>query len=218
LIRSVSQDIVNTNYELVEHLRKIGVLKSPRLVRAFLKVDRKDFVLSECKDAAYEDAPLPIGFAQTISQPYTVAFMLELLDLRWGDRVLDLGSGSGWTTALLAKTVGTKGYVLGIERHPDLVRLGRKNLRKYVPAKARISRSLKTGIGYPGKTFDRILVSASGDELNSDLLLQLKDNGKMVLPVKNSLVLVEKRNGNITLQKFGDFSFVPLIVEETLKN
>ncbi len=122
---------MRSNKELVEHLIKRGVLKTPKIIEAFKKIDRKDFVKEEFLEEAYFDTPLPIGFGQTISQPYTVAFMLELLEPKEGDTVLDIGSGSGWTTALLAYIVGNKGKVIGVERIKELVEFGKKNLAKY---------------------------------------------------------------------------------------
>ena len=106
---------------LIAHLRDRDALRTPVLIRCFERIDRRDFVTDEEKGAAYGDYPLPIGFGQTISQPYTVAFMLELLGAEEGNRVLDIGSGSGWTTALLACVVGRQGSVIGLERIDELV-------------------------------------------------------------------------------------------------
>ncbi|MCD6283661.1 protein-L-isoaspartate O-methyltransferase, partial [bacterium] len=93
---------------LIQQLISEGYLKTPEIIKAFREIDRKDFVPSYLKKEAYINAPLPIGFGQTISQPLTVAFMLELLQPKRGDKILDIGSGSGWTTALLAYIVGQK--------------------------------------------------------------------------------------------------------------
>lgn len=94
------------NEQLIEHLKEDGPLETPRIINAFRAVDRADFVKKESKRNAYIDRPLPIGEGQTISQPYTVAFMLEKLQPEFGDKILDIGSGSGWTTALLAYCAG----------------------------------------------------------------------------------------------------------------
>lgn len=90
---------------LVEHLRNGGYLKTPKIIDAFLNIDRIDFVPENLKEDAYLNIPLPIGKGQTISQPLTVAFMLELLGPKYGDKILDVGAGSGWTSALLAYIV-----------------------------------------------------------------------------------------------------------------
>ncbi|GIW66780.1 MAG: hypothetical protein KatS3mg095_0678 [Candidatus Parcubacteria bacterium] len=92
--------MIYSNESLVDHLIKSGILKTPSIIEAFLKVDRKNFILPEYFDQAYNDYPLPIGYGQTISQPFTVAFMLELLAPEKGNKVLDIGFGSGWTTCL----------------------------------------------------------------------------------------------------------------------
>lgn len=197
--------------ELVPYLKEnVRVLGNPRLDRMFRAVDRKYFVPKELQDEAYENYPLPIGFAATISQPTTVAFMLEKLDVRLGQKVLDVGSGSGWTTALLANLVGTNGKVIGVEIIPELVALGRKNLARhysYIPPSS-IRRcgttghsrnvgisKLKTGgaeirqakdgiIGLPKEApFDRILVSAASPKIPHELLKQLSPNGVMVIPI-----------------------------------
>ena len=109
-------------------------MKTPSIIEAFEKVDRKDFVPEELKDKAYLNTPLPIGYGQTISQPLTVAFMLELLQPQAGDKVLEIGSGSGWQTALLAHMVSGgngRGKVIAVELIPELMAFGRKNVAKY---------------------------------------------------------------------------------------
>ena len=103
--------LVMSNSELVRGLIEEGYLKTERIIEAFLGVDRKDFVLEQYEDEAYLDIPLPIGYGQTISQPATVAFMLELLQPEEGDKIMDIGAGSCWQTAILASVVGEKGSV-----------------------------------------------------------------------------------------------------------
>ncbi len=142
---------------LIQELIRIGYLKTPRIIKAFRAVDRKDFVLPEHEREAYGNFPLPIGFGQTISQPLTVAFMLELLDPRPGEHILDIGAGSGWQTALLAHVVSeaqtdadstrtdadkilrksassqreSAGHVVAIERIPELAAMAEQNIQKY---------------------------------------------------------------------------------------
>lgn len=122
---------LSSKKQLVQDLIFFKVLKTPDIIDAFKRIDRADFVPEKYRNEAYEDYPLPIGFGQTISQPATVAFMFELLRPKPGDIVLDIGSGSGWTVAMLASIVGNTGYVTGVEIIPELVTFGRKNLRKY---------------------------------------------------------------------------------------
>lgn len=197
----------------MQYLKEVGVLKTPALIEAFLRIDRKDFVLPEYQDQAYEDHPLSIGYEQTISQPYTVAFMLELLQAQKGEKILDVGSGSGWTTALLAYVVGPKGNVHGAEVIPGLVRLGQANLAKYQLLEAKIHQVEKNRIGLSDNApFDKILVSAAGKEIPKNLLSQLKDDGVMVLPVQDAVVQIQKRpDKEPAIQRFEGFVFVPLV-------
>ena len=173
--------------QLVTNLIRTGVLETKEITDAFLHVDRKNFVLSEYEDEAYGDYPLPIGYGQTISQPTTVAMMLEWLQPKKGEKILDVGSGSGWTTALLADIVGPAGKVFGVEIVPELVAFGQKNLDKSNCPKANI---LQAGekLGLPQEApFDRILVSAAGRVIPKELVDQLKIGGTMVIPVGSSI-------------------------------
>lgn len=203
--------------DLVSYLVRTGALQTPRLIDAFFAIDRKNFIRPEYVDEAYDDYPLPIGKGQTISQPSTVAFMLELLQPEQGDRVLDIGSGSGWTTALLAHSIGERGEVLGLELDPELAAWGKENLRRYVFPHARIEQavSLTVGagpqLGRPCEKYDKILVSAAADSFPSELLSQLKEGGRMVLPVGHTLYKVEKRGeDDMNTESFPGFAFVPL--------
>ena len=206
--------------ELIYHLiHNSRVLNNPLVKSAFEAVDRADFVPPAYQREAYEDYPLPIGYGQTISQPTTVAFMLELLDPRPCQKILDLGSGSGWTTTLLANIVGEKGRVYGVELVPELVEYGKKNLAKYGFKNAQI-RQANQELGVPSEApFDRILVSASADKLPQDLLRQLKDGGVMVIPIKDSIWRIEKLSREkLEKKEYKGFVFVPLIDRDTKLN
>lgn len=201
------------NHRFVDYLIRTGVLRSPNLVEAFLRCDRILFVPEELRDEAYGDYPLPIGGGQTISQPTTVAIMLELLHPRSTDRVLDIGSGSGWTTALLASAVGEKGFVEGIERVPSLVDYGRATLRACRIPNASIDPADPGVLGKPHHRYDRILVSASASRFPRELLDQLKPGGILVLPIQNSLWRITKNDDGTTgMFELPGFRFVPLIV------
>ncbi len=185
------------------------------ILEAFAKIDRKDFVLPEYAELAYEDKALPIGYGQTISQPSTVAFMLDLLEVMEGQKVLDVGSGSGWTTALLAYLVGDTGMVTGVELVSELVKFGQTNLAKHYPeSKARIYQATCKYGCKDRAPYDRILVSASAEAVPAELVDQLKPNGIMVLPVQNSIwKIVNKltKDGGIYKEEYPGFVFVPLV-------
>lgn len=201
-----------TQLDLVQYLVNSGVLQTPSLIAAFEMVDRADFVREDVDpEEIYSDFPLPIGQEQTISQPTTVAIMLEMLQPRVGDKILDVGSGSGWTTALLAQVVGERGQVCGVELVPDLAQFGRTNIAKYRLPWASIVAADHT-LGLPAEApFDRILVSASGDVISDALVAQLAVDGVMVVPVKTSLWKVVKRaDGRVDKKEFPGFIFVPL--------
>jgi len=197
--------------KLVEYLVNTGVLKTQEIIKAFNEIDRADFVPKEYLNEAYEDHPLPIDRGQTISQPTTVALMLELLQPKVGDKILDIGAGSGWTTALLAQIVGSKGIVLGVEIVLELFELGRKNLEKYNFSNAEILQANEV-VGLKKEApFDKILVSAAGEELPQELVDQLKVGGRMVIPIKNSVWKIDKvSESEIKKDEYPGFVFVPL--------
>lgn len=202
--------------DLIQELISEGVLKNPKLIEAFYKIDRKDFVPDELKEFAYLNQPLSIGYSQTISQPLVVAFMLELLDPKEGEKILDIGSGSGWTTALLAYLTGDKGKVFAIERIPQLKEFGENNVKKYNFIEKGIA-EFYVGDGSLGlkekAPFDKILCSASlnSREVINEWLLQLKDKGKIVTPFLEEILLIEKNREGVAEKSFYGFSFVPLV-------
>jgi len=198
---------------LIEHLLQDGILKSPRIIEAFQATDRKLFVPEHLKERAYDDTPLAIGYLQTISQPYTVAFMLELLQPDLGNKVLDIGSGSGWTTALLAHMVGPQGSVVGVERVDELVAQGGENLMKLGLTNARIQRS-GPELGMPSEApFDRILASASARSFPHELLSQLVEGGILVLPVRDAIWKVQRVEHQPIIERHEGYVFVPLVTE-----
>ncbi|MFA7142255.1 MAG: protein-L-isoaspartate O-methyltransferase [Candidatus Paceibacterota bacterium] len=199
--------------ELISFLTQSNILKTKSIMDAFKDIDRKDFVPKKYVDDAYIDHPLDIGFGQTISQPSTVAFMLELLSPKKGEKILDVGSGSGWTSALLGHIVGDEGIVYGVEIVKDLVLFGRANLEKYGFTNVRIYQAgEKLGLKEKG-LFDRILVSAAAKEIPAELISQLKTGGTLVIPIHDSIFRIIKKNKNhLEKEKIPGFAFVPLIV------
>jgi protein-L-isoaspartate(D-aspartate) O-methyltransferase len=209
--------IFNSNEDLINYLIRNGVLKTEEIIKAFLKIDRKNFVGERNKFEAYGDYPLPIGEGQTISQPWTVAFMLELLEPKLGNKILDVGIGSGWTTALLAEIVGESGKVYGIEIRKNILNFGKDNISKYnFIDKKRVV--LKLGDGSKGwkefSPFDRILVSASSKDIPQSLLDQLSsNNGIMIIPDYNGIYKIIKTEEEIKKLYYEGFVFVPLVSE-----
>ncbi len=192
-------------------LRARGI-SDPRVLEAMLRVPRHQFVPEAYWSQAYEDHPLPIGDGQTISQPYIVARMLESLQLTPSDKVLEVGTGSGYVTALLAELAA---QVFSIERHPSLADRARKVLAELGYANVRVL----TGDGTLGLSaaapFDAILVSAAASDLPPALLAQLSDSGRMIIPVgspgSQQLQFIRMQNGQLTILPRELVLFVPLV-------
>ena len=215
-------------------------LKTPRIINAFRAIDRADFVLSEYKNQAYEDHPLLIGEGQTISQPLTVAFMLELLDPQPGEKILDIGTGSGWQTTLLAHVVtqpeddsisfsrefalslrSSAGRVAAIERIPELCKFARKNLEKYDYIKNGVVKFYcqDASLEIPDGPYDKIIAAAAASKNIPEIWRRnLKVGGKIVAPVDGSVWLFIKKTATEWEDKeFPGFSFVPLVKDERRK-
>lgn len=186
-------------------------MTADRVALAMRSVLRRDYLPPEVRDHADEDAPVRIGHGSTNSQPRTVAAMLRLLDPRPGQHVLDLGSGSGWTTALLSWLTGPDGSVLGLELEPALVEMARSHLAaKHVP-RVRVDVADPGQLGRAAEApYDAILVSAEARELPPPLLDQLADPGRMVIPVGGVMLLVVRRDGEDRVSRHGHYRFVPL--------
>ncbi len=181
------------------------------LQAAFDATPRADFLPRRSRRRAWFDGPIEIGHGQTNSQPRTVADMLRLLAVEPGNRVLDVGSGSGWTTALIAHLTGPTGSVLGLEIEPDLVEFGAGNLARTGRPWARIARAEPGVLGRPEEApYDRILVSANALELPDDLVAQLAPGGRMVIPVSSRMLLVRATEDGPQVTEHGDYRFVPL--------
>ncbi|MGO2036897.1 MAG: protein-L-isoaspartate O-methyltransferase family protein [Brevibacterium sp.] len=194
-----------------------GATVETTLVDALSRIPRALFLPTGERSHAGDNVPLPIGLGQTNSQPSTVADMLELLDPQPGERILDLGSGSGWTTALLGILVGEHGSVIGVERHEELIRRSREALTDHGVENTRIEAATPGRLGLPESgPFDRILVSAGAETLPSELIEQLRVGGVMVIPVAGEMLRVVRTGngvGDYTSTKHGRYRFVPLIRE-----
>ena len=190
-----------------------------RVIQAMDKIPRELFIPEPYRLNAYDDTPLPIGHSQTISAPHMVAIMCDLLDLRNGMKVLEVGGGSGYHAAIMAELVKPDGYIFSIERISDLVSQAKENLRKA----GVFNVSMIQGDGSAGlpenAPFDRISVAATAPRIPEPLKQQLKVGGKMVIPVGTAfqeLVMLTRKNGFYVEEKMG-VAFVPLIGEHGFK-
>ncbi len=195
--------------ELLEYLKSRGF--SEKIINAFDKVKREDFILKNMKEYAYENMPLLIGHDQTISQPHTIAFMLNLLNPKEGQKILEIGSGSGYVLALMSE-ITNHSEIYGIEIIKELVDKSKKALSKYENITVINANGFN---GLPDKApFDRILISASASEIPEHLYYQLNDLGIIVASVKDSIFQIKKEKGKITKKEFPGFAFVPLIEDK----
>lgn len=200
---------------LIDSLIEQGWLKTSRIIEAFKKIKRIDFLPEDMKDLAELNEALSIGYGQTISQPLVVAFMLELLQPKPGDKVLDIGAGSGWTSALLSEIVGDKGKVIALEIIPELVEFGRKNITKYDFTEKGIAEFVCAdgSQGYEKEaSFDKILCSAEAQEVSQAWKDQLKTGGRIVTPIGSSIWLfIKKSSEQFEEKEYPGFVFVPLV-------
>lgn len=202
--------------QLILELANMGV-KDQRILDAFDAVPRHYFLDTAFEDQAYSNMAFQIGAGQTISHPYTVAFQTELLDIQKGDKVLEIGTGSGFQTSILCE-MGAKVY--SIERQSELLS------SKHVIHHLNYSPKLFFGDGYKGSPlnapFDKILVTCGAPEIPQELLKQLKVNGIMVIPVgegkeQKMLKIIKQSDTSFTKEEFGTFKFVPML-ERTVNN
>ena len=225
---------------LITGLIKEGYLQTPEIIKAFRAIKRRDFVLQDLLSQANENIPLPIGWGQTISQPLTVAFMLELLQPQSGDKVLDIGAGSGWQSALLAYIVGgrsngqiiekefgksimaekrpkAKGKVFAIEVIPELVAFAKRNIDKYNFIEKGIIELIYADANdglEKEAPFDKIIAAASAGKIPQVWKDQLKINGRLVAPVQSSIwLLIKKSETEFEEKEYPGFAFVPLAKE-----
>ena len=199
---------------MVRLLRSYGAA-SERVLRAMEKVPRHLFVPEHLQDKAYADYPLPIGEGQTISAPHMVAKMCDLLDLKKGEKVLEVGAGSGYHAAVIAELVGETGHVFTIERIRTLAETARHNLERAGYKNVTVIVGDGT-LGYPpAAPYDKVCVTCAAPDVPPPLLEQLKTGGKMVIPIgayEQQLYLVEKKDGVLVHRKCS-VVFVPLIGE-----
>jgi protein-L-isoaspartate(D-aspartate) O-methyltransferase len=207
--------VLDDNDKLIQGIRCLEYLKSKNVEEALRKYRREFFVPDEVKHMAYRDFPISIGFNQTISQPSTVVAMTEALEVKPGEKILEVGTGSGWQAAVLSYLVGEKGHVYTIEILEDLAEFARGNLNKVGIKNVEVF----VGDGSLGMKknapFDKIIVTAACPDVPKPLLEQLKVGGIMVLPIGNlylqEMFVVRKLKDNVDKKSIGSFMFVPLV-------
>ena len=211
------------NLESFLKLRKnelIGLLKrkgfSEEILSAFSKIKREDFMLEEARLYAYWNKAVPIGKKQTISQPTTIADMLKMLEAKKGQKVMEVGSGSGYVLALLAELVGNQKNVVGTEIIKELHEKARENLNKSGYSNVQIHNLNAVEKGLNGEEFDRIIVSCAAKSYPSEIAKLLKEGGRLVIPIGDeegqALYLFEKKKGRLAeiTRTYPIYSFVPM--------
>jgi protein-L-isoaspartate(D-aspartate) O-methyltransferase len=202
---------------LVKQLKIEGRITKDAIENAFLEIPRENFIPNHLLSYAYSDTPLQIGFGQTISAPHMVAIMCEDLDLKNGQKILEIGTGSGYHAAIVSKIIGENGKVFSVERIESLAYNAKKNLKKSGIKNVKIiindgSIGLKKYSPY-----DRIYVTCAAPDIPSSIINQLKHDGKLMIPVGKTfciLKLIEKKNNKILTKNLGGCAFVPLIGKE----
>jgi len=196
--------------KLIRELREKGIKEE--ILKVIEKIDRENFVLEKNLDEAYGDYPLPIGYGQTISQPYTVAYMLQELELKRGDKVLEIGTGSGWNAALISNIVGKEGRVYTAEIVSELAEKVKEKLKNYkniIVLNGDASYGLAEYAPY-----NKIILTAAPKKIAEEFKEQLADNGILLAPVgeyTQKLIKLEKKGNKFMETERGDFIFVPLV-------
>ena len=203
---------------LVDSLLRRGYVVSTAVEEAMRRVPREEFVPGRLRDDAYVDTPLPIGVGQTISAPHMVAIMAEKLDLKPGQKVLEIGSGSGYHAAVVAEMIMPDGHVYTIERIDSLARFAEDNLKRtgYSAVVTVIMGDGSKGLAEHAP-FDRIFVACSAPDVPAPLREQLADGGRMLVPIGGrmyqDLICVERKSGKFVKSNHGGCVFVPLVGE-----
>jgi len=207
-------DFEEKRIALINKLKREGRIYTEEIEKAFLETPRELFVSERMKKAAYLDTPLEIGDGQTISAPHMVAIMVEALNLKKGQKILEIGAGSGYHAAIVSKIIGNEGHVYTIERFSTLAENAKKNLDTAVITNV----TVEIGDGSEGLAkhapYDRIYVTCASPGIPQPLIEQLKDSGKLMIPVGKmfcELKLIEKNGEELITKDLGGCAFVPLV-------
>lgn len=204
------KDLAAARDALIKHL---GVeIRDKRVLAAMARIPREEFIPLESRHLAYEDGPLPIGFEQTISQPYIIALMTEALELKVNEKVLEVGTGSGYQTAILAELAGS---ITSVERVPALAESARKVLDSLGYKNIEMHLAEETLGWQKGAPYDAIMVTAAAPEIPADLIAQMAEGGRMVIPAGSryaqELYKVTRHKEKNRIEKLGGCRFVALI-------
>jgi len=208
-------DLDEEREKLISYIKEIGYLKSKKLEDALRNIPRHLFVPKGIEHLAYRDTPLSIGYDQTISQPSTVVIMTESLDVKEGQKILEIGTGSGWQAAILSYLVGKKGFIYTIEIIPELAEFAKINLKKLNIDNVEVFKKDGSEGLKEHEPFDRIIVTAGCPNIPEHLLKQLKFDGIMVAPIGDvylqEMFIIKKLKDKIEKKSIGNFMFVPLL-------
>ena len=200
---------------LIKYWVNSGLIKNKAVLNAFKKIPREEFIPKQLHSQTYEDIPLPIYEKQTISQPTTVMLMTQDLEPKKGQKILEIGSGSGYQAAILSEIIGKKGKIYTLEILPKLAKFARSNIKKLNIKNIEVI-CADGSKGYPKKApFDRIIVTAGAPEAPIPLIKQLKDKGILVIPIgplySQEMFKIVKDGPRLHIKKLGGFRFVPLL-------
>ncbi len=200
--------------KLIEYWIKDKVITNKKLIEAFKKVPRENFVKKEFLDQAYYDTPLPTIKEQTISQPTTVMIMLQALSLKEGDKVLEIGTGSGYNSALISHIIGKKGTIYTIEIVSELVKFAKKNISKLKIKNVKIIHADGSQGYKEASPYNAIILTAGTPKIPQPLIEQLKNNGRLLAPVgplyEQVMIKITKKGERLIKENLGPFVFVPL--------
>lgn len=204
--------IKNSKNRLIDYWESSGIIKDKKVIEAFKTIPREEFIPEELVKEAYGDYPLSIGKGQTISQPTTVMLMTEALELKDGDKVLEVGAGSGYQAAIIAKIIGNKGKVIATEIIKNLAKFAKNNTKGIKNIEIV---NIDGSKGYEKEEpYDAIIITAASPQIPKPLIEELKDRGRLVAPVGplfgQNMIKITKKGKKIIEENLGSFMFVPL--------